>query len=50
MKLHCGDKCPRTGTYNVKNKQGAAVSPIYTGEGESIPPTHYPDCYYEWHE
>ena len=47
MKLHCGDKCPRTGTYNVKNKKGAAVSSIYIGEGESMPPTQYSDCHYE---
>lgn len=50
MKLHCGDKCPRTGTYNVKNKNGAAISSIYIGEGESMPPTQYSDCFYEWDE
>lgn len=50
MKLHGGDRCPKTGTYNVRNKQGTAVSTIYIGEGESMPPTQYSECFYEWDE
>lgn len=47
MRLNCGDVCPKTGAYNVVNKQGKLISTIYIGEGEVMPPTQYSDCAYE---
>lgn len=48
MRLNCGDVCPKTGSYKVIDGQGKVVNTIYVGEGETMPPTQYSDCYYEF--
>ncbi len=48
MRLNCGDVCPKTGSYKVVNEDGKVVNTIYVGEGETMPPTQYADCHYEW--
>ena len=48
MRLNCGDVCPKTGSYKVIYGQGKIVNTIYVGEGETMPPTQYSDCYYEF--
>ena len=47
MKLHCGDVCPKTGSYKVIDGHGNVINTIYVGEGETMPPTQYSDCHYE---
>ncbi len=48
MRLNCGDVCPKTGSYKVVNEDGKTVNTIYVGEGETMPPTQYANCHYEW--
>ena len=47
MILHCGEVCPKTGSYKVVNTNGEVVNTVYIGKGETMPPTQYAGCYYE---
>lgn len=48
MRLNSGDVCPKTGAYKVIDKDGRVVNTIYVGEGETMPPTQYSGCHYEF--
>ena len=48
MRANCGAVCHKTGSYKVIDGQGKIVNTIYVGEGETMPPPQYSDCYYEF--
>ena len=47
MKLNCGDTCPKSGSYKVVDRKGNVINSVWVGEGETMPPTQYSDCFYE---
>ena len=48
MKLDCGDVCPKSGSYKVVDSNGKVVNSVWVGKGETMPPTQYSDCHYEF--
>ena len=48
MRLNCGDTCPKSGSYDVIDGHGNVVNSIWVSKGETMPPTQYSDCYYEF--
>ena len=42
-----GDTCPKSGTYNVCNKEGRKVNTANLNKGETFPPTPHSGEYYE---
>ncbi len=50
MKLKSGEVCPRTGSYQMLNRDGKILGSVYVGEGETMPPTPQESCFYEFSE
>ncbi len=50
MRLVSGDICPKTGSYKIYNEDGKFLNSVFVGEGETMPPTQYESCYFEYAE
>lgn len=48
MILNCGDICPKSGSYKVIDGKGNVVNSVWVKEGQTMPPTEYSDCHYEF--
>mgnify|MGYP001108462574 FL=1 len=51
MKLHSGEIAPKTGTYNVIDKNGKVAGSVRVKKGDRIPPTRIEEAaYFEFSE
>ena len=49
-KLNPGDNAPRTGTYNIVDKNGKKIGTVEVKKGNRMPPTQSSEYCYEFAE